>query len=59
MHGQDGIGTGWKNNVKKLKKKMYLRMHCPRLSYVIKYTFLRKQNCKKNNAKVAKVGGRN
>ena len=25
MHGQDGIGTGLENNVKKLKK-MYLRM---------------------------------
>ena len=44
MHGQDGIGTGWKNNVKKLKKKMYLRTPHPRLSNVVKYTFLRKQN---------------
>ena len=47
MHGQDGIlsvGTGWKDKVKKLKKKMYLTMPHPRLSYVVICTFLRKQN---------------
>ena len=43
MHGQDSIATGCKNNVKKLTKEMYLRMPHPRLSYVVKYTFLRKQ----------------
>ena len=45
MHDQDGMGTGWKNNVKKLKKKILpLRMPHPTLSYFIKCPFLRKQN---------------
>ena len=46
MHGQDGIGTGWKNYVKRLKV-LSLRMPQTvpsRLFYFIKCSLLGKQN---------------
>ena len=60
MYSQDGIGIGWNNNAKILKKNDRV-WECPTLGFLILSNALfleSKIEKKKDNAKVDIVGGR-